>query len=274
MYGFHITPENCDYYCGAGLRQFEFDGHTRVLNANDFPFGSRRMGADIDWNQFIIPMAKWPELIAKKDKAYSWLDDLVGSFQIPCTDQNGLSWCHGWGTTTAYEVASAAAGNRYVELAPESVAGRVVNWNPDEGADPEDDMRVLQQYGACARSFLDKPWSTNPKSWKSGWEADAATHKALGYAIPTDKLWEVAGTCALKNIATSTWYNWWGHCISGSYRLKNENGKIYRKDRNNWGAKWGDNGFCWFEEGDGKGQGTPSGLAVVWVTTPDPTMLV
>jgi len=266
-----ITPDNCEAVCGAGQATFDFGGHRRILNANDHPIGSKGLmfARPILEAVELIPREQWPDLIAQKDREKSWLDDIVADLNLPCKDQNGLGYCHGYGPTTALEVARAIAGLPYVELSAESVAGRVTNWR-NEGGDPEEDLQVIAQYGSCAAALMDKAHSISPSRWKSDWEKNALLHRAEEFLSGMSKLWDVAATCALRNIPTSPWFNWWSHCISGSYRLRYDpkTKTVQRKDRNNWGASWGENGFCWFSEGSGKGGGTPSGIVAVRVATP------
>lgn len=265
-----LTEETAEAITGCGRETFEFDGHVRVMNARSsqgFVFGGLQMGAPID-DSYLIPREAWPDLIADKDREQSWLDDMVQALDIPTEDQDGLSWCHGFGPVAATEIAEAVAGNPFVKLSGESVAGRVANWNPNRGGDPEEDLQVLVKYGACPADFLDKPFSSNPKNWRDGWEQEALKHTVREYYIPTVKRWDYACTAALRNHPTSPWFDWWSHCISGSYRLKNEKGTIWRKERNNWGPKFGDNGFLWMAEGTRKGQGTPSGLVIVQCGSP------
>jgi hypothetical protein len=271
MISFTITAANVDKWCGqAGSGEFDFGGHRRVLNANRFPLGSNRimfakpMAESIE----IIPEEQWPDLISMKDRCHSWLHDRV--CDLPCKDQNGLGYCHGYGPVTCMEVMREVAGLPYVELSAESVAGRVTRWR-NEGGDPEEDLQALVEHGACLASYMDKPHSISPSRWMDGWEENAKLHRAEEvYSQIAGDLWLIAGTCALRNIATSPWFDWWGHCISGSYRLKYDvkTKKIYRLDRNNWGMSWGENGYCWFEKGRGRSQGTPSGIVAVRVATP------
>jgi hypothetical protein len=118
---------------------------------------------------------------------------------------------------------------------------------------------------------MDRPNSISHKRWKAGWEANARLHRAEEFIRGVEqKMWQFAGTCALRSIPTSPWFNWWGHCISGSYRLRYnpKTKRVQRKDRNNWGMDWGDRGYCWFDEGTGRGGGTPSGIIAVRVATP------
>jgi hypothetical protein len=263
-----ITEQNCVELCGAGHDLFNFGGHVRMLNANQHPMGSVMMFSQPMTEADLIPEEEWPDLIAQKDRERSWLDDMVEDLGIPCKDQNGLGYCHGYGPVTALEVMRAVGGFPYVDLSAESIAGRVTNWT-NNGGDPEEDLSMLAKYGACPASFMDKPNSIRPKQWKAGWEEAALEYKAEEFVSGIqDKMWQFAGTCALRNICTSPWYNWWGHCISGSYRLRNVKGEIWRKDRNNWGMSYGDRGYLWLKRGTNKGGGTPSGIVAVRVPTP------
>jgi hypothetical protein len=268
MADFHIDEANVDQWCGPdGATEFEFDGHMRALNANQFPFAQQGVAAVAEDKIELIPEEQWPDLISQKDREKSWLDDLVNDMKIPCKDQDGLGYCHGYGPVTALEVMRSLAGYKYVELSAESVAGRVTGWR-NNGGDPEEDLQVLAKYGACPAADMDRAHSLNHKAWKSTWEQDAQNFKVEEFAAGRGDLWTLAGTCALRNICTSPWSDWWSHCYSGSYRLKNENRIIWRKDRNNWGANWGDNGFFWMKKGTQRGGGTPSGLVLLRVATP------
>jgi hypothetical protein len=270
MADFLITPENCEELCGAGLPTFEFGGHTRIMNANQFPMGSTMMFSTPYAEADLIPVEQWPDLISQKDREKSWLDDIVDDLGIPCKDQDGLGYCHGYGPVTCVEVARAVAGLPYVNLSAESVAGRVTGWR-NQGGDPEQDLEVLAKYGCCEASFMDRPNSISPSRWKAGWEQNALLHKAEEFLSGIrDKMWEVAGTAALRSQPTSPWYDWWSHCISGSYRLKYDpkTKLFFRKDRNNWGMSYGDRGYLWLGKGTGRGQGTPSGIIVVRIPTP------
>jgi hypothetical protein len=269
MVAFTLTPENVDRWCGpAGVATFDFAGHRRILNASSFPMGSKGIQAakPLADSLEIIPEEQWSDLISMKDRDKSWLQDRIDD--LACKDQDGLGYCHGYGPVTCLEVMRKVAGLPYVELSAESVAGRVTGWR-NEGGDPEEDLDVLVQYGACEAAYMDRANSISPSRWEDGWEQNALNYRAAETFMQlSGDLWLIAGTCALRNIVTSPWFDWWGHCISGSYRLKNENGKIYRLDRNNWGMEWGDKGYCWMAKGRGRGQGTPSGLVAVRVATP------
>jgi len=265
-----ITPENCEAVCGAGRATFEFGGHVRMLNANACPMRSRLMFAKAVDQAFLIPREQWPDLIARKDREKSWIDDMVADLGVPAKDQDGLGYCHGYGPVTVLEIARAIAGLPYVELSAESVAGRVVGWR-NKGGDPEEDLEVIAKYGACAASFMDKPNSITPSRWQKDWEENALLHRAEEFITGVDgQRWDFAVTCALRNIPTSPWFNWWSHCISGSYRVRYDvkTKKVQIKNRNNWGPSWGENGFGWFSEGTHRGGGTPTGILAIRVATP------
>lgn len=264
---FHITPDNAEQLTGAGYDSFVFGGHMRMLNANKFAGTALTMYSSPMAEADLIPEEQWPDLIADKDRAKSWLYDIVLDQKIPCKDQDGLGFCHGYGPVTCLEVMRCFAGFPYKNLSAESVAGRVTGWS-NRGGDPEEDLEVLAKYGACEAAFMDRPNSISPARWKAGWEQNALLYRATEFLSGIrSKMWEVAGTAALRSQATSPWFNWWSHCISGSYKLKYDAATktIWRMDRNNWGADWGDDGFCWFRKGTSKGLGTPSGILVLQV---------
>jgi len=266
MADFIITPENVDRFCGPqGATEFEFAGHRRILNANQFPLcsGGLMFARPIAEAVELIPEEQWPDLISKKDREHSWLEDIIGD--MPCKDQDGLGYCHGYGPTTVEEVIEKLLGRPHVELSAESVAGRVTNWQ-NQGGDPEADLQVLVKYGACEASFMDKPNSINLKLWKPGWDKNALSHRAGEiFAGLSGDLWGVAGTCAIRNVPTSPWYNWWSHCISGSYRLvyDSKTKKVLLKNRNNWGMTYGDRGYLLMAKGTQRGGGTPSGIVAI-----------
>jgi hypothetical protein len=274
MDGLLITAENVDRFCGPeGAEEFDFGGHTRILNANKNKLGSSGLmfAKPLSEAFEIIPEEQWPDLIADKDRKHNWLDDIIGD--LPCKDQDGLGYCHGYGPVTALEVMRALSGLPYVELSAESVAGRVTGWQ-NEGGDPEEDLQVLKEYGACAAAYMDRANSIRPKQWQAGWESNALLHRSVEVFAGLDgDLWTMAGTAALRNQCTSPWYNWWSHCISGSYRLRYnpKTRQVERKDRNNWGMDWGEKGYCWFSKGQQRSGGTPSGLVIVRAPTPSET---
>ena len=230
---------------------FEFEG-PRVMNFVPPKAGVGEVKGTIPFPDKLIPRSDWPALIQKKDAEKSWLEDMVRGV-VKCSDQNGLGYCHGYGTKGAGECCRLIMGLPYIELSGESIAGPVTNWR-NAGADPADDLEQLSTYGACPQSFMDAPHSRSPKKWKAGWEQYALNFRAT-------EIWDIRGgsksfdfvaTCALLGLACASGFQWWSHFISGPYRLIDlGRGKFALRYRNNWGSKWGDDGFVDFQEGKG-----------------------
>lgn len=266
-----ITAENAAEMCGAGQETFEWGGHRRILNANPmFAHQDGRLmfakpAADFE----LIPREQWPDLISQKDREKSWLKNICDDLNIPVKDQDGLGYCWVYGNGAALEVLRAVHGLPYIELAPESVGGPINGWR-NEGGMPDEALEYIVQNGMCPQSYLDRANSLSPSRWKDGWKAAALLFRAVEYiGSVASKLWDFACTCALRNIPTVPWFNWWSHCISGSYQLRVTSGGIIEiLNRNNWGKGWGDNGYGWFREGSGNGGGTPSGICAPRVVMP------
>jgi hypothetical protein len=257
----HITPENYRKYTGADSRYFNFNGTVRWLNALD---RKRRYGSLVYAKPLTvviptIPRDEWQKLIAEKDTNQSWLRNINDLMGVRCKDQNGLGYCHAYGTVSAGETATAVAGEPYEERAPESIGGVVTNWRND-GAYPEDDLEVLCKRGACRQIYLDKANSIKHNKWHSGWEEDALSWTAIEvFDLNPSNIFNELMTCILLNIPTSVWYNWWGHHVQGPLQAKYEDGKYWLLNRNSWGRDYGDNGYFWMSEGRGKGLATPDG---------------
>ena len=88
-----------------GTQVYEFGGHKRVLNAIPPILAAGEIpgipGPTAD-GFTLIPRNEWDDRIAEKDKDQSWLEDIVRGV-IPCTDQNGLGFCHAYGTIAIAE---------------------------------------------------------------------------------------------------------------------------------------------------------------------------
>lgn len=262
-----ITPDNAESLLGAGHSYINFGGHVRWLNANDHPMGSSgaMMATPIEDVLELIPEEQWPDLISQKDREKSWAVDLCDGLDIPCKDQDGLGFCHAYGPVTDLEVNYAQIHGRKIVLSAESVGGYVTGWR-NQGADPEEDLRVMMRYGVAEESFMDKPNSLQPDRWKTGWQENALTHRVVeAWMGLSTNLWQVAGTLALRSMVASTWFNWWSHCISDCYRLRYnaQTKQVERLARNNWGMSFGDRGYLWMAKGTGRGGGTPSGILAV-----------
>ena len=207
----------------------------------------------------LIPRSEWDERIAKKDREQSWLEDLVRNANVPCLDQNGTNYCHGFSVAQCMQDERCKQGHPYVELSGMSIAGPVTGWR-NKGAWPENDLMRAVEVGACPASYQDKSHSFNYKRWKRGWEKAAEEYQVDEWTdglIP-GKAFDAVATFALRSTPAATGHRWWSHAITSAYRLRKEsNGRYSILSRNNWGMDWKDDGFTWMPEGTRKGGGTP-----------------
>jgi hypothetical protein len=256
-----ITPQNADFWCGPeNAKSVFWHGHKRALNATPpkQPYGLCAGVAAIEDVITLIPRSEWQDRIKEKDANDTWLKSICKD--VKCKDQNGLGYCHAYGTVSPMEIAAVAQGEPYVELSAESIGGVVTDWR-NAGADPEDDLAAARTNGACAASFMDKPNSITPSRWKAGWQADALRRRVLEHfdCGTPGKEFDAVVTCALLNFPVGLGYAWWSHFVHGVFRVRyNAQTKKYEiENRNSWDATYGDNGYFWLAEGTGRGQGTP-----------------
>lgn len=265
----HITPENYLQYTGAGLDRYFWNGW-RMLNAQPrrSQYGGLMFAPKLEAAFPIIPSEKWADLIKEKDANGSWMRATNDAAGVPCLDQDGLGYCHAYGTVGAGMTARAIMGLPFVHLSAESIGGIVTGWK-NRGAVPDDDLEIFVKYGACAQSFMDREWSLTPSKWKPGWEQDALNHTVMEcFDLNPAQIFEQEMTCVLLNIPTADWYNWWGHHIQGPLQAKYEGGKFWLLKRNSWGRDYGDNGYFWMAEGYGRGLANPDGAFGIRILKP------
>lgn len=254
-----ITDQNWREHVGRfradGVRVFPFGGHDRILNALPplySPGEIPGIPGPSDDEFKVIPRDEWDERIAEHDAKKTWLHDRVAGI-LKTKDQNGLGYCHSYGTVTAGLIVRIIQGHEYVDLSAESVGGPVTNWR-NRGADPTDDFKQFAKYGACPQSMMDRPHSLDPSKWQDGWEKEALKYRLEEWrdmrTLGEDALFDVIMSMALKPVPGAPGYIWWSHFVNGPTKArKNPNGRYAYEDLNSWGVDYGDGGYFWIEEG-------------------------
>jgi hypothetical protein len=174
------------------------------------------------------------------------------------------------------EVQRRSQGFKYVPLSAMAIGGPITDWR-NRGAWPEDDLQQVVKVGTCREDFQDSPYSFSPNRWRDGWEADCANYQADEWTdglLPGGKAFDALASFAFWTIPAGVGFQWWSHAISGGYRVREEgrsSGISMRRrseaeqalrrnvrrilysilNLNNWGTKYGDEGFVWMQEGRG-----------------------
>jgi hypothetical protein len=257
-----ITNDNVDRLCGSpGARYHLVCGEQRWLNFEvpDIKYGNVACMSQAEDVMDLIPRSQWDDIIAEKDAAGSWLINNIPG--VTCKDQDGLGFCHAYGTVSALECALVYSGDRFVELAPESVGGYVTGWR-NSGGDPMLDLAVIRDKGACEQSYLDARNSLSRGRWRDGWEENALTHCVKEFwdlRIP-GKVFDAVMSCTFRNQVMGLGQAWWSHFYHGGFGARKVNGVYQYLCRNSWTENWptrGAGGFFWLSEGRARGQGTP-----------------
>ena len=255
-----IGDDNYRDFIGDG-KFVEHDGIMRPLTARPCltPPG-RIVGAPLVVPEQLIPREQWDYLIAEMDSNNSWLETIVRA-NVPCQNQGGLGYCHAYSTTEAAQVAQALQGEPCPPLAATSVGGPITDWQ-NVGGDIADDWAQIRDYGVCELSYLpdgvilpppdprENPSAIrlllNPNAYKPGWQANALNHREFaGLDLRLTELsFDAVATMCFRCRPVVVGFGWWGHAITGGYRvMKLGKGQYALRYRNNWGASYGDNGF-------------------------------
>jgi len=213
-------------------------------------FGECRAAPAID-EDWLIPRSQWDDEIARKDEEKSWLWDRTQD-RIPCQYQNGINYCHAFAQVMAQEAAEVVAGHEYVRLSAMSIGGPITGWR-NRGAYPEADIEQAAKYGACEYSYQDSEFSMRPSRWQDGWEENRKLHRVAEYldGLLRGKAFDALVTSAIRNKPSLPSYAWWGHAVTGGWRVRKQNGVYQAMIRNPHGPTWGENGFGWLAEGKG-----------------------
>lgn len=250
----HLFIPDADGVVAHDGKRYSTGAKPRTMVCGSYPWAPTFDAAGIQ----VIPTAQWEPLIAAGQG--NFLPDIVGD-TIPCGDQNGMNYCHAWGTTMGAMIARLTEGLPYVALAPTSIGGPITGWR-NAGADPADDLQQFEQYGACPLADLPDQYSISPNSWKSTWKADALNNRVL--AAVDVNTWQETMTMLLLRIPVVVGLNWWGHCIC--YVAPVTGNQIMF--RNSWGASWGTNGYATLNQR----KGTPDGAFAILSMLPSETV--
>jgi len=198
----------------------------------------------------VIPREEWPKRVELADKYDTWLYDLVKGV-VPVMNQDGLGYCHAYGTVLAMMAQRLVQGLPHVMLSAESIGGPITGWQ-NEGAALDSDLRQASKVGACEADFMDKPNSINPKAWKAGWEKDCANHVVIEWwDLDRGNTFDILVTCALLGLPVNQGFSWWGHAVAGAFKVRHNKGRWEVMSRNSWGADYGEDGWFWMAEGKG-----------------------
>ena len=217
-----------------------------------------------------IPQSQWATMIRSGAglKAYN----AIVSQNIQAKDQDGLNLCWCYGSTRAVELKRVLLGLPFLSLAPESIDVEV-NGGRNVGGYASQAFDAIQAKGICEETFLDKPNSLNSRHWKTGWQANAATHEAVDwYNIDGSGSGDVFAdvmTCLLNDCPVGAGLDWWGHLVCFVAPVLFPDGTFGVLFENSWGIDWptaGANGFAILT----KRMATPDGAASPIVTVDAP----
>jgi len=213
-----------------------------------------------------IPQSQWAAMIQAGAglKAFN--------LALPAKNQDGLNLCWCYGSTRAVEYRRRLEGLPQLDLAPESIDVEI-NGGRNVGGYASQAFDAIQAKGICEQSFLDTANSLNSRRWKTGWQANAASHEAVDwYNIDGSGNGDVFAdvmTCLLSDSPVAAGLNWWGHLICFVAPVLFADGTFGVLFQNSWGASWpaaGANGFAILTQE----MATPDGSASPIITVDAP----
>lgn len=169
----------------------------------------------------LIPRSQWTSRIQAGAAYGTFLSDLVKQRGIKAKDQGGqLKYCWVYGSTRAAELWRILGGKSWLDLSPESVGGPCTRWR-NQGGCASEAFDQLENFGACEASYVNAPWSLQPRLWKPGWQANALTHEVPDwYDIETGDNLPAGATCfdeviscLLNRVPVACGLDWWGHLV-------------------------------------------------------------
>ena len=210
----------------------------RVFGAAMVPGRARASGLTLaDVGIPIIPEAEWPDRIAAKNKAKSWLKDMT--YDLDSLNQRSEGQCWLFGNCGAMRSLSVRQGGMLRLPSPQSLVYIIEgyrNWGC-RGGDPADSAQALHETGAAR----DELWPADPNVGRNrkyatdAAEADRANNMAvlmveLGHE---NKIWPEVVSCLLQDIPVGVCFEWWYHHVEGCYLDYDR--EVRLGIRNSWG---------------------------------------
>ena len=162
----------------------------------------------------LVPRTEWTKRI--QDGQGTFLSDLVKQKGIKALDQNGLGFCWVYGSTRTAQLWRVLGAMPWLDLSPESVGGPLTHWR-NEGGYASEAFDQLEHYGACQTSYMNKPWSLQPRLWKAGWQQDALQHELPDWYDLEDTaaspIFDEVISCLLNRVPVAAGLGWWGHLV-------------------------------------------------------------
>lgn len=161
--------------------------------------------------------------------------------KVHAHDQDGLPTCWANGPAHAFTVMRVIMGMPLVYISACSLAVPISGGHV--GGDEWDAGQYLQKYGGA--SF--DAWSNNDTSRSLDSDPKVVESRKHHLAF---QLYQFTGSSAEIQLQLATAYTmdrpmpcafayfWWSHVIFGG-RIKNNNGQMVNRQRNNWGDSWG-----------------------------------
>ena len=228
--------------------QAEHGGVRRVFGAKMVPGRFRATPTTLgDVGIGLFPESEWPDRIAEKAKAGSWLKDLT--YGLPALNQRSVGQCWLFGNCGAMRALSVKSGGVLrlpsVQCLAYSLRGSYRRWG-NGGGDPADSAQALVDVGACR----DELWPSDPSVGQSAkYWTNAAQDDRLNLRCDRmvelgrdEDIWLELGTCLLKGVPVGVCFDWWGHHVWAAW-LEFVSREVQLGIDNSWGPEWSDNGY-------------------------------
>jgi hypothetical protein len=199
----------------------------------------------------LIPRDRWAELIDQGEQSQTFLSHIAARAGIPCLDQNGLPYCHGFSPAAAIMALRAVQRLPLVIISGSGIAGPATNFTK-RGAAIEEDLEVITRLGAPSQDFVPQ-LQVSKSGWKPGAEENGLQHIVTEW-------WDIGGTgrmfdevfsLLLRRVPICVGLNWWGHAVTYFDPCRTPSGRYGVRFRNSWGPDYGQDGYAILEEGRG-----------------------